>query len=446
VEHKIILGRTESDKKKMGDKAAVFLGRHYVKMGQITSLSSNILMDVARSHVVLVSGKRGSGKSYTLGVMAEEMSNLPSEVSNNLSIVMFDTMGVFWTMKYPNEKEDELLEKWSISSKKLDTIDVYIPDGFFQEYKSKGILADYSFSIKTSELDSGDWSNVFNIDLMEPVGILVEKVISRLQERRLSYNIATIIKEIKKDKNTEKKIIDAAVNLFSAAQGWGLFKKKGTMIKDIIKRGRVSVIDTSCYTHVSGAWSIKSLVTGLISKKLFLERMTARKIEELRNISLGTSFLGLTKEKNQNEEMPLVWLMIDEAHEFLPREGKSAASDALIQLLREGRQPGISMVLATQQPGEIHKDVMTQSDIIISHRVTARKDITALNDIMQTYLLSDIQKYLNNLPSSKGSAIILDDNSERIYPMKVRPRMTWHGGEAPTAYRPQRKELLDLGL
>ncbi len=446
MEHKIILGRTESDKKKMGDKAAVFLGRHYVKMGQITSLSSNILMDVARSHVVLVSGKRGSGKSYTLGVMAEEMSNLPSEVSNNLSIVMFDTMGVFWTMKYPNEKEDELLEKWSISSKKLDTIDVYIPDGFFQEYKSKGILADYSFSIKTSELDSGDWSNVFNIDLMEPVGILVEKVISRLQERRLSYNIATIIKEIKKDKNTEKKIIDAAVNLFSAAQGWGLFKKKGTMIKDIIKRGRVSVIDTSCYTHVSGAWSIKSLVTGLISKKLFLERMTARKIEELRNISLGTSFLGLTKEKNQNEEMPLVWLMIDEAHEFLPREGKSAASDALIQLLREGRQPGISMVLATQQPGEIHKDVMTQSDIIISHRVTARKDITALNDIMQTYLLSDIQKYLNNLPSSKGSAIILDDNSERIYPMKVRPRMTWHGGEAPTAYRPQRKELLDLGL
>ena len=138
--------------------------------------------------------------------------------------------------------------------------------------------------------------------------------------------------------------------------------------------------------------------------------------------------------------------MIDEAHEFLPREGKTAASDALIQLLREGRQPGISMVLATQQPGEIHKDVMTQSDIVISHRVTARKDIVALNDIMQTYLLADIQKYLNNLPRLNGSAIILDDNSERIYPMKVRPRFTWHGGEAPSAYYPKRKELLDLGL
>jgi len=28
---------------------------------------------------------------------------------------------------------------------------------------------------------------------------------------------------------------------------------------------------------------------------------------------------------------------------------------------------------------------------------------------------------------------ILDDNSERIYPIRVRPRFTWHGGEAPTA-------------
>ncbi len=446
MQHKIILGRTEKDRELMGDKAAVFLGRHYVKMGQVTSLSSNVLMDVARAHVVLVSGKRGSGKSYTLGVIAEEMSNLPPEVSQNLSIVMFDTMGVFWTMKYPNEKEENLLEDWEMSSKKLDTIDVYIPQGFFDEYKSKGILADYPFSIKTSELDSGDWTNVFNIDLMHPAGILIEKIVSNLKDRKSNYDIRDIIKEIERDKTTEREIKDSVINLFSAAEGWGLFKKSGTEIKDLVKRGKVSIIDTSCYTHIAGAWSIKSLVTGLISKKLLLERMTARKIEELKTIETGTSFLGLDTEKRTKEEMPLVWLMIDEAHEFLPREGKTAASDSLIQLLREGRQPGISMILATQQPGEIHRDVMTQSDIVISHRVTARKDINALNDIMQTYLLADINKYLNNLPRAKGSAIILDDNSERIYPMKVRPRFTWHGGEAPTAYKPKKRELLDLGL
>jgi hypothetical protein len=89
--------------------------------------------------------------------------------------------------------------------------------------------------------------------------------------------------------------------------------------------------------------------------------------------------------------------------------------------------------MATQQPGQIHRDVMTQSDIVISHRVTSKPDLEALNYIMQSYVLESVKKYMDDLPSLKGSAIILDDNSERIYPLRVRPRFTWHGGEAPTA-------------
>jgi hypothetical protein len=83
---------------------------------------------------------------------------------------------------------------------------------------------------------------------------------------------------------------------------------------------------------------------------------------------------------------------------------------------------------------------MTQSDIVISHRVTSQPDIEALNFIMQSYLLEGISGYMNDLPALKGSAIVLDDNSERIYPIRVRPRFTWHGGEAPTAVS-SKKEL-----
>ncbi len=82
---------------------------------------------------------------------------------------------------------------------------------------------------------------------------------------------------------------------------------------------------------------------------------------------------------------------------------------------------------------------MTQSDIVISHRVTAKPDIEALNEIMQTYLLENIKQQIDDLPSLKGSAIILDDNSERIYPMRMRPRFTWHGGEAPASIKAEMK-------
>ena len=57
--HNIVIGRSAGDKKKFGDKGTIFLGRHYVKMEQTVSLSSNIFMDVARTHVVLIDGKRG---------------------------------------------------------------------------------------------------------------------------------------------------------------------------------------------------------------------------------------------------------------------------------------------------------------------------------------------------------------------------------------------------
>jgi uncharacterized protein len=90
----IIIGRDDSDKKNFGKQGLIKLGKGYVHMGQYTSLSNPIYLDVARSHIILVAGKRGSGKSYTLGVIAEEISDLPSGVRENIAPLIFDTMGI----------------------------------------------------------------------------------------------------------------------------------------------------------------------------------------------------------------------------------------------------------------------------------------------------------------------------------------------------------------
>ncbi len=238
--------------------------------------------------------------------------------------------------------------------------------------------------------------------------------------------------------NISQDVKNATAALFDAAKTWKLFDEvKGTAIKDLVIGGKSTVIDLSMYAS-TGSFNVRGLVIGLVSKKLFNERMSERRNEEIQAVQQGYNYLAGTLKR----EMPLVWIFIDEAHEFLPRQedGKTPATDALIQLLREGRQPGISLVLATQQPGKIHTDAMTQSDIVLSHRVTAEQDVQALNQIMQTYLYEGIKEKMNNLPREKGSAIVLDDNSERIYPIRVRPRFTWHGGEAPTAIRTENSD------
>lgn len=441
--YNIILGRNESDRKHFGLNGTIFIGKGYVKMGQTTSLSNNILLDVARSHVILVSGKRGSGKSHSLSVIAEEIARLPVDIAKNLSVIMFDTMGVFWTMKYPNLRDEVLLEEWGLKPEGMN-IELYVPYGYFHEFKKKGLLVDHPFAIKTSELHASEWCDIFGVSLLTPIGVLIERTLEELGKAYGDdYDIEDFELIIEKNKKAKRGVKDATVNLFKNVQSWGLLSNKGTTIDKLIQRGKIIVIDLSAYSDVSGNWNIKNLVVGLLGRKLLAERIKSRKFEELESIeSQEIIFLDDKREL----EKPLVWLFIDEAHQFLHKIQKTLASEALIQLLREGRQPGISLALATQQPGEISKEVLTQSDIVISHRLTAKVDLDALNMMMQSYLLSDIQTLMNNLPRLAGSAIILDDNSERIYPIQIRPKLSWHGGEAPSAVKYSKKEEIEKEL
>jgi len=426
--YEIIIGRGKPEREKYGLNGTVFLGRHYVKMGQVTSLSNNIYLDVNTSHVVFICGKRGSGKSYTMGVLAEGMANLPKEVSSNISVIIFDTMGVYWTMKFPNHKDEDMLREWGLEGKGLDVV-IYTPVGYYKDYKEKGIPTDYPFSLKPSELFSSDWCGVFDINPNKPAGVLISRIINQLRKKGDDYSIDNILEAVSKDLKSDKNDKDLVESMFLNAKNWGLFSKEGTKIGDLVKGGQVTVVDVSCYATIPGAWGIKGMVIGIISQRLFIDRMIARKNEEYGAVHKAERFFSY--EEEEENKTPLIWLMLDEAHEFLPKLGKTTASEALITILREGRQPGISLVLVSQQPGKIHTDVMTQSDIVISHRITAKIDVEALGTLMQSYMRKGLDQEVNLLPRSSGSAIVFDDSNEKMYPMHVRPRFTWHGGESP---------------
>ncbi|MFH1682723.1 MAG: Hint domain-containing protein, partial [Candidatus Woesearchaeota archaeon] len=58
----VIIGRSKKDVAKYEKRGTVLIGKQYVQMGQTTSLSNPVYMDVAGAHVVFIVGKRGSGK------------------------------------------------------------------------------------------------------------------------------------------------------------------------------------------------------------------------------------------------------------------------------------------------------------------------------------------------------------------------------------------------
>ncbi len=410
----IIVGREPHDIEKYKKTGTMYIGKHVVGRGYESHLTNPVLMDVLRPHIVLIVGKRGSGKSYTGAVLAEEIMGLSEEVKKNLSVLMIDTMGIYWSMKNVNEKDIDILSKWDLKPKSFVTNNI-IPVGLANVYDKDVISYDGTFSIKPSELSSGDWALTFGFKLIDSLGILIERVIKTLRGK--NYSIQDIIDAIEKDERSEQKEKMALQNRFIAAQAWGIFSDKATKIEEILKAGQATILDVSMMD-----WNVRNLMVGVLSRELYQARVTARRAEEMGMMGGETV-----------ERIPMTWLIMDEAHNFLPAQGETAATHGLIILVTMGRQPGISCVFITQRPNKLHETAIAQADLVISHRLTAKPDLDALSAIMQTYMLEDIRKSITNLPKTKGSALVLDDNSERLFNIQIRPRYSWHAGGSPLA-------------
>ncbi len=415
----IVVGRDFKDLEKFEKIGTLRVGKHIVGTGEDAHLTSPILIDALRPHCMIVCGKRGGGKSYTLGVLVEELKKVRKDIRKNLCSLIIDTQGIFWTMKYPNEDDRDLLKKWGLEPMGID-VKVYVPFGQKELFEKAGVNFDGTFSVSASQLAPDDWLYVFGIGMNDPLGILLERVITRMKKSKDSFSIDDIINEIHTEEGFDNEKL-ALENRFIAAKMWGIFGE--TKMPTILESEKSTVLDVSMTPS-----NVRTLLVSIVLKKVLEDRIKARRQEEMAKV-----------ENEDIKRVPLCWVIIDEAHNFVPNVGKVASSDILLRIVKEGRQPGVSTIFATQRPNKLHPDVIAQSDLIISHRLTAKSDIEALKAIMQTYMLFDIEKYLNDLPRMKGVALVLDDNSERLYKIQVRPRQSWHAGSSPLAI--DRKEF-----
>jgi len=325
-----------------------------------------------------------------------------------------------------------LLSSWGLEPRGFP-IRLLVPKGHVKSYGTLGIQVDAPLTLPCGEISAMDWATTFGFSLVDDNGIALERVIKNTKKSYgESYSIEDVIRTLQEDKKVPEGVKDSLENRFLAALEWGVFEKEGTSIQDIFQPGRITVLDISHYASVSSGWSVRSMLVGLLSRKIYQERLTARKAEETEEMT-GQAV----------RTVPMIWLMMDESHQFLPSREVTAATEPLLTLIRQGREPGISLLFVTQRPNKLHPDALAQSDLVISHRVTARADIEALRSVMQTYMIEDIQDYINDLPKTKGSAIVLDDNSERIFPIQVRPRLSWHAGGSASAIKP--KTIFDQG-
>ena len=238
------------------------------------------------------------------------------------------------------------------------------------------------------------------------------------------FSISDLLNCIKNDSRYDENTKNAAENFFASAESWGIFDRKGIKISDFVKRGVISILDISNLTHSA----LKDIVTSVIGKKIFEERIKERKIHEQKKMGLNIKENGI----------PMVWLAIDEAQLFLPNDNQTLGKEVFIkEWMRQGRQPGLSLVMATQRPSALDSEVLSHADIIICHRLTSQEDIDALSRIRPTYMYSSIEESIKKVGDERGVALIVDDTSESSHIIKIRPRISWHGGADSLVIEPE---------
>ena len=433
----VILGRSKATQAKLGCKGTMYLGCVGERKSEdVNLLGCKVLLDGVAPHVIFISGHRGSGKSYTMGVIAEELA----EAKLGIATIIVDPMGIFWSMKYPNwdKRELETLEKWNLKPKGFGNVKVFVPLGFYDRVPEQ--TKDAPFSLKPSELTADDWCHTFSIDRFSTLGLLTEQAIEKVkngykatiddQESNITgkgdaYTIDDLIKCIEtsseiisEDRGFRRDTRRALIARFSSAKQWGIFSAKGTNLTQLAVSDQVSVIDVS---HLDD--SLRALVIGILARKILKVRLQISRTEEAAKLGEATS-------EKVEAEIPVTWIMIDEAHLLVPSRGVTAASDPLIEYTKLGRKPGCGLVLVTQQPSATDNRILSQIDILITHYLSYEPDIIAFIKRSPKEIPEEIKDtgFLRNIPI--GTTIVSDESitSSRALVVKIRPRLSQHSG------------------
>lgn len=122
-----------------------------------------------------------------------------------------------------------------------------------------------------------------------------------------------------------------------------------------------------------------------------------------------------------------IFSLIEEAHNYAPASADAVSTDVLKQILSEGRKFGVSIGLISQRPGKLDSDVLSQCMTQCIMRITNPIDQDKIASSVES-VGRDLIKELASL--SKGQVIVSGASVNTPVLLRVRRRITAHGGES----------------
>lgn len=419
----VLVGRRDAT---LADTA--FIGKVLEQSSTSNLLDYGIMVDIGFPHVIGIFGSRGSGKSYDLGVMIEGIFHEDRGKVRDAAVI-FDIQDQFWTLGYAPRQEFDVdheqlkeLDAWGISPAVLQNVKIWVPRS-----SDTQVIGAVPFSLAASQLSDDDWLSILELERYSAMGQALLTLIDQ-NPGATPNQLAGCCDTRGLLNNFQQSTIDGLrwrLESLGAAQ---VVDSNGLAVDDLLKEGQLTVV---LMRNLSEA--IRGLIVGVISR-LVADRMgriqQARKVSLRVNGTLPVESEGLTNR---------LWLVLDEAHVLVPSDGSTAATGPMIDYVKRGRDAGLSLIFATQQPSAVNSKLISQVDMTLTHMLGFDADLGAAVARMPTRStveyeidhtamgsLSDVIRSLG-----PGECIVADQASSRIFVAKIRPRATAHGGATP---------------
>lgn len=368
-----------------------------LEIGQMRAIDSPVpaLIDARgfNRHTFLC-GQSGSGKTYSLGVVLEQLI-----LHTDLRIAVLDPNADYVHLNEPHA---------SLSGDQTGNTELaaYLQRAsalkVFQSERDDAIGSE-ALRIRFSDLSTQDQARVMRLD---PLADREEFDAARrlvLGLNRTDYQLDDVEAAGRADlSESARRVLLRVSNLGAAA--WSVWARGD---------------DRPLAEALSGDW--RSVVLDVSRFERPIERSVVA-------LSLLRHFW-----KHRTERNPVL-LVIDEAHNVCPREPmdevQAAATELAISIAGEGRKYGIYLLLATQRPDKLHPNVVSQCDNLILMRMNSVVD---LGDLQRIFSFVPPGILAESLAFRQGEALIAGKLATSPTLVRMGRRFSAEGGaDVPT--------------
>jgi DNA phosphorothioation-dependent restriction protein DptH len=372
-----------------------------------------VALDLNHTHTISLFGVQGGGKSYTLATIAE-MASLPIEGINHLphplATVIFhysptmDYAPEFTSMVAPNSDEAQvaaLRERYGAEPRALADVLLLVPADKFEERRAEYPHIEVRpLRFAAAELQASHWR--FLMGAVGNQATYIRQVNRIMKHLRDDLTLSGLRQGID-DSRMPDHIKDLARGRLELAED---FIDDSANLGEVVRPGRLVIVD------LRDEFMEKDQALGLFVVLLQL-------------------FAEVTFEGRKFNKL----VVFDEAHKYIESPDLVAG---LVEVVREMRHKGTSIMVASQDPPSVPVQLIELSSQIILHKFNSPawlKHIQKANAALGG-LTPERMAHLRPGEAFVWSSKATDEAfSKGAVKVRCRPRATQHGGVTKTAVR-----------